>query len=58
MPRYDYSCEECGEFEVEQSIKDEPLKTCPECGTEVKKLISLCSFELKGSGFHSTDYAK
>ncbi|NBV87647.1 MAG: zinc ribbon domain-containing protein, partial [Verrucomicrobia bacterium] len=31
MPNYDYSCSKCGKtFEYFQSMKDEPLKTCPE----------------------------
>lgn len=58
MPRYDYRCKKCGEFEVQQSIKDEPLKACPKCSESVEKLISKCCFELKGSGFYSTDYKK
>ena len=34
MPIYDYVCEGC-DYElndIEQSIKDKPLKKCPECG--------------------------
>jgi putative FmdB family regulatory protein len=33
-------------FEVEQSIKDAPLKKCPECGRPVKKLISAPALSL------------
>lgn len=32
MPIYEYKCTDCGRFEVEQSIKDEPLGSCPKCG--------------------------
>ncbi len=30
MPTYEYECAKCGKtFEVFQSMKDDPLKTCP-----------------------------
>lgn len=59
MPTYDYKCGSCNHtFEVMQSIKDEPLTKCPNCGkNKLKKLISGgTGFILKGSGFYSTDY--
>lgn len=40
MPRYDYSCAKCGVFEAYQYINSEPLKHCPVCFGEVRKLIS------------------
>jgi putative FmdB family regulatory protein len=51
MPTYEYrakepaqSCEKCRErFEVHQSMSDEPLATCPKCGSPVERVISLCS---------------
>jgi len=46
MITYEYECEQCGhEFEVQQSIKDEPIKECPKCDGKVHRLIS------GGSGF-------
>mgnify|MGYP000896406041 CR=1 FL=1 len=57
MPRYDYRCEKCGQFEVKQSIKADPLSECPTCGSPVKRLISRnVNILFKGSGFHITDY--
>lgn len=59
MPTYDYKCDNCNHtFEVMQSIKDEPLIKCPNCGkNKLKKMISSgAGFILKGSGFYSTDY--
>ena len=55
MPVYEYACEKCGhEFEVEQRISDDPVKTCPMCrARKVKRLISRTSFVLKGSGWYS-----
>jgi putative FmdB family regulatory protein len=31
MPTYNYVCKVHKEFEVQQSIKAEPLETCPKC---------------------------
>lgn len=57
MPIYEYKCEKCGTFEVMQSIKEEPLTTCPKCGGPVKKLIGTgVGIIFKGSGFYTTDH--
>ena len=56
MPIYEYKCPNCGVFEVMQKITDDPLKTCPTCGTDVKKLVSRCGVIYKCGGFHCTDY--
>ncbi len=57
MPIYEYRCLSCEkELEVVQKFSDAPLSTCPECGGELKKLISHSSFVLKGSGWYVTDY--
>ena len=60
MPIYEYECKKCGEvFEEMQMFSDEPLKKCKICKKgKVEKLISLSSFQLQGSGWYSTDYAK
>ena len=59
MPIYEYLCSACeSEFEKEQRITDESISECPKCGSsEVKRLISQTSFQLKGSGWYKTDYA-
>lgn len=59
MPIYEYACDKCAhEFEVEQRITDEPVKTCPACRSrKVKRLISRTSFVLKGGGWYSDLYA-
>jgi predicted nucleic acid-binding Zn ribbon protein len=41
-----------------QKFSESPLKKCPSCGGSVKRLISRSSFQLKGSGWYLTDYAK
>jgi putative FmdB family regulatory protein len=59
LPIYEYQCTQCGKiYEVFQSAKDEPLKKCKDCLGEVTKLISNCSFQLKGTGWYVTDYAR
>lgn len=59
MPIYEYRCEKCGKiFEKLQRFSDEPVKVHEECGGEVEKLISQSAFQLKGSGWYVTDYAK
>lgn len=58
MPIYEYRCEKCGEFEHTQRITDPPLQRCPNCKRKVRRLISNTSFQLKGSGWYVTDYAR
>jgi putative FmdB family regulatory protein len=59
MPVYEYVCEKCKhEFEAEQRISDDPIRTCPKCrARKVKRLISRTSFVLKGSGWYSDLYS-
>ncbi len=59
MPTYEYVCPPCGhEFERFQSMKDEPVKVCPECRKrQVKRKIGMgAGLIFKGSGFYETDY--
>jgi putative FmdB family regulatory protein len=57
MPIYEYECLDCGKrFEIFQKISEEPLKVCKECKGRLNRLISMCSFQLKGSGWYVTDY--
>jgi len=60
MPIYEYKCEHCGDtFEVLQKFNENPLTECILCHEgPVKKLMSVSSFVLKGSGFYVNDYAK
>lgn len=59
MPIYEYRCEKCGKvFEVLQRFSDDPVKIHEECGGQVEKLISHSAFQLKGSGWYASDYAK
>jgi putative FmdB family regulatory protein len=59
MPIYEYICEGCNDqFELIQGFSDKPVKKCPKCGGKVRKLVSECAFQLKGTGWYITDYAK
>jgi len=37
---YQYRCPNCGDFEIERSIKDEPLKFCETCNESVHQIYS------------------
>jgi putative FmdB family regulatory protein len=57
MPIYGYRCEQCGhELEVLQSMKDEPLRVCPNCMGPLRKMIYPVGIVFKGSGYYTTDY--
>src|SRR5258705_7108372 len=58
MPIYEYQCQKCGIIEVTQRITQKALTKCPTCKSKVKKLISNTSFQLKGTGWYITDYAR
>lgn len=60
MPTYDYKCSKCSHiFEYFQSMNDDPLSECPECGGEVKRLIGGgAGLIFKGSGFYVNDSKK
>jgi putative FmdB family regulatory protein len=58
MPTYEYRCHKCGIFEIDQSINDKPLTNCPDCGAEIKRVISSAGIVFKGSGFYVTDQRK
>ena len=58
MPVYEYECNGCEKvFEVQQRLSEKPLSTCPKCGGQVRKLISMSSFQLKGGGWYSDGYS-
>jgi len=57
MPTYEYECRSCKyTFDVFQSMRDEPLKICPKCGKEVRRLIFGGNGVIfKGNGFYVND---
>ena len=57
MPTYGYECKSCGyTFDVFQSMKDDPLESCTQCGKGIRRLINGGSGVIfKGGGFYVTD---
>jgi putative FmdB family regulatory protein len=58
MPIYEYRCNNGHIFEVFQSMSDDPVATCQECGAPVERVFHPVAVHFKGSGFYTTDYAK
>jgi putative FmdB family regulatory protein len=59
MPTYEYHCDGCEHnFDEFQSMTEEPLKKCPQCGKKkLRRLFGTGAAVLfKGSGFYQTDY--
>lgn len=57
MPTYEYKCSKCGhDFEIFQSMSDEPVKVCEKCGSEVRKVFGSAGIIFKGAGFYVNDY--
>lgn len=51
-PFYDYRCESCGktdEFMVSRDKVETEVKSCPDCGKEMKRLLSAPEFKLYNS---------
>lgn len=58
MPIYEYECKTCGvRFERKQTWSEDPVKTCPDCSGEVRKVLQPVGIVFKGSGFYKTDNA-
>ena len=59
MPTYEYTCRDCGHtFEIIQSMWDDALTMCPECGGSLRKVFAPPAISFKGSGFYATDHGK
>jgi putative FmdB family regulatory protein len=58
MPIYEYRCRNGHEFEVFQSMSEDPVSRCRECGAPVERIFHPVAVHFKGSGFYTTDYAR
>jgi putative FmdB family regulatory protein len=59
MPIYEYECRGCGiRFDRRQSFQDEPIRVCPECGGETRRVFQPAGVIFKGSGWYITDSRK
>lgn len=57
MPFYEYRCTKGHQFEVRQSMSDDPLKKCEVCGAKASRVLFAPAIHFKGTGFHNTDYS-
>lgn len=56
MPLYTYRCNDCShQFDIRQRMSDDPLKDCPNCEGNLRKVINSVGVVFKGSGFYITD---
>jgi putative FmdB family regulatory protein len=58
MPIYEYRCSNGHRFEVFQSMSEDPVTECEECGAPVERVFHPVAVHFKGSGFYTTDYAR
>src|SRR6476661_3626466 len=59
MPIYEYECRSCGKrFDRMQSFHDEPIRVCPDCGGETRRVFQPVGVIFKGSGWYITDSRK
>jgi putative FmdB family regulatory protein len=58
VPIYEYKCSNGHVFETVQSMSDDPITACPECGAPVERVFHPIAVHFKGSGFYSTDYGR
>ena len=58
MPIYEYRCTNGHTFEVFQSMSEDAVAVCVECGAECERVLSAPAVHFKGSGFYTTDYAR
>ena len=58
MPTYEYRCKNGHQFEVVQSMADDPIAVCEVCGAPVERVFHPVAVHFKGSGFYTTDYAR
>jgi putative FmdB family regulatory protein len=56
MPIYEYKRPDGTKFEVLQSFSDEPLRSDPDTGVAVERVLHPPALHFKGSGFYNTDY--
>ena len=56
MPTYVYRCDDCNhQFELFQRMSDDPIDTCPNCKSKVRRVIHPVGVVFKGSGWYIND---
>jgi putative FmdB family regulatory protein len=52
MPIYEYECEQCGKvITIYQPHNARPVRPCPGCLADMKRIMSKNTFHLKGGGW-------
>ncbi|MFH1981770.1 MAG: zinc ribbon domain-containing protein [Pseudomonadota bacterium] len=57
MPVYEFECPQCGEVTEGLFRMGTQTINCPKCQSKAQKILSTCSFELKGGGWYADGYA-
>jgi putative FmdB family regulatory protein len=56
MPTYVYRCQQCNNhLEVIQKFSDTPLRICPKCQGQLRRIIHATGIVFKGSGWYVND---
>ena len=55
MPVYEFECE-CGKLTEDFVKMGTEEITCPKCHRKAKKIMSRCTFDLKGGGWFADGY--
>ena len=60
MPIYEYQCNTCHHtLELLCKHDSAPVASCPMCqSSDLSRIVSATSFQLKGAGWYVSDYAK
>lgn len=58
LPTYGYRCSKGHEYERAEGFDAPTEQTCPTCGSDSRRQISLPAVVFKGRGFYSTDNRK
>lgn len=60
IPVYQYRCSKCDEeFELKMRMEDyNKIIECPLCKSDLYRIPSMSSFELKGGGWAGSGYSK
>jgi putative FmdB family regulatory protein len=59
MPNYKFNCEDCGEVEINTSIKHiKEIMKCPKCGKEAKRIWAAILDIWKCNGCYKKNHTK
>jgi putative FmdB family regulatory protein len=56
MPVYEFECD-CGNSFEKLVSMGTTSSECPKCQEKAKKIMSSCTFELKGGGWYADGYS-